>query len=157
MGNDRHLFENLVLVRMAQKVGGISKDLTIQGKRTLVLTIKDNAGKPHRVCIPNSLYLPGLRIRLLSPQHWAQEARDNYPLPNGTANNCVLFWDKGKFSKTIPFNTVTNTPIFHTSLTISLYRPFIHIFQALEAPFFTCKHFLQVPGHLWLASAPPPP
>ncbi len=106
MGNNRQLFENLVLARMVQKVGGISKGLTIQGKGTLVLTISNNTGKPHRVRIPNSLYLPGLRMCLLSPQHWAQEARDNYPLPNGTrmennANNCVLFWGQGKFSKTI--------------------------------------------------------
>ena len=70
MGNNRRLFENLVLVRTAQKVGGISKGSTIQGKGTLVLTINNNTGKPHRVRIPNSLYLPGLRMCLLSPQHW---------------------------------------------------------------------------------------
>jgi hypothetical protein len=108
MGNNRRLFENLVLARTAQKVGRISKGLMIQGKGTLVLTINANTGKPHCVRIPNSLYLPGLRMCLLLPQHWVQEAGDNYPLLNGTkmennANNCVLFWGQGKFSKRIPF------------------------------------------------------
>jgi hypothetical protein len=95
MGNDKHCFENLVLARTAQRVGGISKGLSIEGKGTLVIDVNDDTGKPHRVKIPNSLYLPGLRMCLLSPQHWAQEARDDYPLPNGTrmennAHSCVL-------------------------------------------------------------------
>jgi hypothetical protein len=161
MGNDRRLFENLILVRMAQKVGGISKGWTIQGKGILVLTINNDTGKPHRVCIPNSLYLPGLRMCLLLPQHWAQEARDNYPLPNGTrmennASNCVLFWGQGKFSKMIPFNAATNTPIFHTLPLTSSYCTFVNTIQALEAPFFACEHVLQVPGHCLLNGAPPP-
>jgi hypothetical protein len=69
MGNDKRLFENLTLARAAQRVGGISKGLSIEGKGTLVLDINDDNGKPHRVKIPNSLYLPGLRMCLLSPQH----------------------------------------------------------------------------------------
>jgi hypothetical protein len=155
MGNNRRLFEK-------QKVGGISKGLTIQGKGTLVLTINNDTGKPHRVCIPNSLYLPGLRMCLLPPQHWAQEARDNYPLLNRTrmennANNCVLFWGQGKFSKMISFDTATNTPIFHTLPSTSLYHAFVNTFQALEAPFFTRERVLQVPGRRWLDGMPPLP
>ena len=81
MGNDKRLFKNLMLVRAAQRVGGISKGLAIEGKGTLVLDVNDDTGKPHSIEIPSSLYLPGLRMCLLSPQHWAQEAEDNYPLP----------------------------------------------------------------------------
>ncbi len=154
MGINRHLFENLILACTAQKFGGISKGLTIQGKGTLVLTINDDTGKPHRVHIPNSLYLPGLRMYLLSHQH--------YPLPNSArmennASNCVLSWGQGKFSKTIPFNTATNPPIFHTSPSKLLHRAFVNTFQVLEAPFFACKLVLQVPGHRWLNSLPPLP
>ncbi len=101
MGNDRRLFENLTLARAAQRVGGISKGLAIKGKGTLVLDVNDDTGKPHRIKIPNSLYLPELRMCLLSPQHWAQEAGDNYPLLNSTrmentAHNCVPVWGQGK-------------------------------------------------------------
>jgi hypothetical protein len=78
---------------MAQGVRKNSKGLAIKGEGMLVFKINDNNGKLHKICIPNSLYLPGLRMCLLSPQHWAQEAEDNYPLPNSTrmenmANNC---------------------------------------------------------------------
>ncbi len=161
MGNYRQLFENLVLMRTAHKIGEISKGLTIQGKGTLVLTINDT-GKPHRIRIPNSLYLHGLRMCLLLPQHWAQEAGDNYSLPNGTtmennSSNCVLFWGQGKFSKTIPFDATTNIPIFYMSQSTWLYCAFVNTFQALEAPFFACDHVLQVPGRCWLDGMPPPP
>jgi hypothetical protein len=71
MGNNKRIFENLVLACTAQQVGGISKGLAIKGKGTLVVTTNDNNGKPHRIKIPNSLYLPGLRMCLLLLQHWA--------------------------------------------------------------------------------------
>jgi hypothetical protein len=148
MGNDKRLFNNLILVRMSQRVGGISKGLAIKGKGMLVININDDNGKPHQIKIPNSLYLPGLKMCLLSPQHWAQEAGDNYPLPNGmrmenNAHSCKLFWGQGLFSKTIPFDNGTNTPIFYTSPSMSSYRAFVHTFQALKAPFFSREHVLQ--------------
>ncbi len=121
------------------------------GQGMLVLDMNDNNGKPHHIHIPNSLYLPDLRMCLLSPQHWAQEAGDNYPLPNGTmmentTNNCILIWGQGAFKKTVPFDPSTNTPIFHTSLKTVAYRAFASTFMALEAPFFWREHVLQVPG-----------
>ncbi len=160
MCNDKQLFENLVLVRTAQHVGGISKGLAIEGKGTLVHTINNDNGKPYKLRIPNSLYLPGLRMCLLSPQHWAQEAGDNYPLPNGTrienmANNCKLLWGLVMLSKTIPFDDTLNTPICYTPPSTSSYRAFVHTFQALEAPFFSREHVLQQPGHRWLNRGSP--
>ena len=59
MGNNKRLFDNLVLARSAQRIGGISKGLSIQGKGTLVLNINDDTGRTHQIKIPNSLYLPG--------------------------------------------------------------------------------------------------
>ena len=59
MGNDKQLFDNLILTRTVQHVGGISKGLSIQGKGTLVLNINDDTGRTHQIKIPNSLYLPG--------------------------------------------------------------------------------------------------
>jgi hypothetical protein len=34
--------------------------------------------------LPNSKYVPDLKMCLLAPQHWAQEANDHYPVPKGT-------------------------------------------------------------------------
>jgi hypothetical protein len=162
MGNDRRWFENLIVARAAQHIGGISKGFAIKGKGTLVFNINDDTGKPHRIKIPNSLFLPGLKMCLLLPQHWAQEAGDNYPLPHGTrmennAHSCVLRGGQGKFLKTIPFDPATNTPIFRTSLSTSSYCAFMNTFIACEAPFFRREHVLQLPGHHWLAGIAPPP
>jgi hypothetical protein len=161
MGKDKRLFDNLILARTLQRIEGISKGLAIQGKGTLVININDDNGKPNRIKIPNSLYLHGLKMCLLSPQHWAQEARDNYPLPNGTrmennAHSCKLLWGQGFFSKTIPFDDATNMLIFYTSPSTSSYQAFVHTFQALEAPFFSREHVLQLPGRCWLDRGLPP-
>jgi hypothetical protein len=158
LANERHLFENLRPF-CSGRVGGIEGGLEIKGQGTLVLDVNDDDGKPHRIKIPNSLHLPDLRMCLLSPQHWAQEARDNYPLLHGmrmenTASNCTLIWGQGAFHKTIPFDASTNTPIFFTSPKTSAYRAFAATFMALEAPFFQREHVLQVPGSCNLVGPP---
>jgi hypothetical protein len=162
MGNDRRWFENLVVACTAQRVGGISKGLAIKGKGALVFDINDDTGKPHCIKIPISLFLPGLKMCLLSPQHWAQEVGDNYPLPHGTrmennAHSCVLWWGQGKFLKMIPFDPATNTPIFCTSPSTLSYHVFVNTFIACEAPFFRREHVLQLLGRRWLAGVAPPP
>jgi hypothetical protein len=158
LANERHLFKNLRPFR-SRCVGGIEGGLEIKGQGTLVLDINDNNRKPHCIKIPNSLYLPDLRMCLLLPQYWTQEARDNYPLLHGTrmentASNCTLIWGQGAFCMTIPFNASTNTPIFFTSPKTSAYRAFAATFMALEAPFFRRKHVLQVPGSCDLVGHP---
>jgi len=74
------------------------------------------------------------------------------------AHSCKLLWGQGLFSKTIPSNDATNTPIFYTSPSpsTSSYRAFVHTFQALEAPFFSREHVLQLPGRRWLDRGSPP-
>ena len=160
LAQDKRLFENLTPF-CSGRVGGIDGGLQIKGQGTLVLNINDDNGRPHRIKIPNSLYLPELKTCLLSPQHWAQEARDDYPLPNGTrmennARSCTLIWGQGQFRKTIPFNASTNTPIFYTSPRTSAYRAFVSTFMALEAPHFRREHVLQAPG-LRVLDGPPLP
>jgi hypothetical protein len=162
MGNNRQLFENLVLARMAQKVGGISKGLMIQGKGTLMLTINNDTGKLHRICIPNSLYLPWFEdvppvTPALGTGGMGQLSSANGTRMENNTNNCVPFWGQGKFSKMIPFNAVTNTPISHMSPLMSLYRAFVNTFQVLEGPNFSREHVLQVLGDCWLDGAPLPP
>ncbi len=150
LANERRLFKNLRPF-CSGCVGGIEGGLEIKGQGTLVLDVKDDDGKPHCIKIPNSLYLPDLRMCLLLPQHWAQEVGDNYPLLHGTrmentASNCTLIWGQGAFCKTIPFDALTNTPIFFTSPKTLAYRAFAATFMALKAPFFWREHVLQVPG-----------
>jgi hypothetical protein len=74
MANAPHLFEDLQLIDNAGKVHGIGEGLAIKGKGMFKFSIEDDNGKNHTIKIPNSLYVPGLKQCLLSPQHWAQEA-----------------------------------------------------------------------------------
>jgi hypothetical protein len=71
MANDKRLFEDLRLDQAEQQVGGINDGLVIAGQGRMIITINDNSGRPHKIKIPNSLFLPDLRVGLLSPQHWA--------------------------------------------------------------------------------------
>jgi hypothetical protein len=151
LANDARLFKNLCPF-CSGRVIGIKGGLEIQGQGTLVLDVNDDSGRPHRIKIPNSLHLPDLKMCLLLPQHWVQEAGDNYPLSNSTrmentVNNCTLIWGQGAFCKTIPFDASTNTPIFYTSPKTSAYRAFAATFMVLEAPFYRREHVLQLPGH----------
>jgi hypothetical protein len=73
---------------------------------TLLWKIEDDQGITHELKIPNSYYVPQANARLLSPQHWAREARDNKPLPRGTwcatyDDQIVLEWGQRKFRRTI--------------------------------------------------------
>jgi hypothetical protein len=104
MANNKHLFEELCLDQAEQQVRGINDGLVIVGQGTMVITINDDSGRPHKIMIPNILFLPDLRLCLLLPQHWAQEARDNHPLPNCTrmennATNCTLIWGQANFER----------------------------------------------------------
>ena len=115
MANSPHLFEDLKLIKMGA-VEGIKQGLEIKGVGTFKFKIEDDDGRTHEIKIPNTLYLPELKRCLLSPQHWAQEAGDNHPMPRGTRmendeKNCVLFWKQGRHKKTIAYNSQSNVPI----------------------------------------------
>ncbi len=111
-----------------------------------MFSLKDNNGKIHTIKIPNSLYLPGLRQCLLSPQHWAQEAGDGQTWMGNFERECVLNWHGGG-KKTVLFDQTTNTPIFTTAPSSRAYRAFPTTFEALEAPYYRKETVLQYPHH----------
>jgi hypothetical protein len=83
MVNATHLFKDLKLGDVGE-VGGIKSGLDIKGIGTFKFKIKDDSGMTHKIKILKSLYVPESKRCLLSPQHWVQEAKDNYPRPKGT-------------------------------------------------------------------------
>ncbi len=140
MVNAPHLFEDLKLGEVGE-VEGIKSGLDIKGFGTFKFKIKDNNGMTHEIKIPNSLYIPELKRCLLSPQHWVQEAKGNYPRPKGTRmsqdDECYcMYWDQAKFQKLIPYNPSTNVPILYTAALLRAYCAFATTFEAMEAPFF---------------------
>lgn len=74
---------------------------------------------------------------ILSPQHWAQEARDHFPLDNGTfavtqANAEILYWHQKKYKRTIPLDKATYTPRFRSAPGASKYRAFEAVFEKVH-------------------------
>ena len=79
---------------------------------------EDDQGKIHTMVIPNSYYVPEGKVRLLSPQHWAQ-TRKNSEKRGGagemtTGTEVVLFWNDRQSRRTIPIDTHgNNVATFH--------------------------------------------
>jgi hypothetical protein len=113
--------------------------------------IKDDEGGVHLIKVPNSKYVPDLKVCLLLPHHWAQEAKDHYPVPKGTKTDTddkalTLIWNQRKHQRTIPYHPLTNTPSFHTAPALHTYRAFVALFEAAEAQYHHWEHILQMPG-----------
>jgi hypothetical protein len=122
---------------------------------TFKFHIKDDKGGVHIIEIPNSKYIPDLKVCLLLPHHWAQEAKDHYPVPTGkkmdTDNEVLtLIWKQGKHRCTIPYHPLMNTPSFRTALASCTYRSFVALYEAAEAQYHCREHVLQMPGRLHL-------
>jgi GAG-pre-integrase domain len=85
----------------------------ITHKGTIRWSGYDDIGKHHDIIVTNSYYVPDCAIRLLSPQHWAQERNDNYPNEDGTYcttyKDCVeLYWNQRKTVKTMEIDANHN-------------------------------------------------
>ena len=86
----------------SRRVKGIGGTI-VKGIRvgTIKWSIEDDEGKVHNLILPDSYFVPTSPSRLLSPQHWAQQAKDNKPTPRGTwcatyHDEIVLFWNQRK-------------------------------------------------------------
>ncbi len=106
MANSPHLFEDLHLTEQGTQVQGIGEGLQVKGTGTFVMRVNDDDGKTHVIRIPNGLYLPELKGCLLSPQHWAQEAKARKGNKGRTWmenywDKCVLIWDGGNYRRSI--------------------------------------------------------
>jgi hypothetical protein len=94
-GNKDH-FEDLKLYK-GQKVKGIAGGLEIADEGMFVFRIQSDDGQIDTIKIPRSFYMPGLKLPLLSPQHWAETAKDDMPIKFGTKieadeEGCTLLW-----------------------------------------------------------------
>jgi hypothetical protein len=71
-------------VSNASVIGYSGSRTKITHKGTIRWYISDDAGKTQAIVIPNSFYVPTSKTRLLSPQHFAQQAKDHFPIHRGT-------------------------------------------------------------------------
>jgi hypothetical protein len=89
---------------------------------TLQWTWDDDLGKQHTFIIPNSYYIPDGKVRLLSPQHWAQTQNGKNQKRNknncGEHTNgieCTLYWNGGDHKLHIPLGRRDNVATFPMS------------------------------------------
>jgi hypothetical protein len=84
MANNKRLFEDLCLDQAEQQVGGINDGLVTAGWGAMVITVNNNSRRPHKIKIPNSLFLPDLRLfqhlgtgggRQLSSAKWHMDGK----------------------------------------------------------------------------------
>lgn len=111
------------------RVKGMGSDkVAVHAVGTIRWSVDDDEGMAHSFLIPGSLYIPESPARLFSPQHWAQERKDDSPKPNGTwqatyADHIVLVWGQQKYRKRIPFDK-SNVASFNTSAGCKNFRVF---------------------------------
>jgi hypothetical protein len=86
---------------------GTCTPITHQG--TIHWRVADDNGTTRDIIIPNSYYVPTSTTRLLSPQHLAQQMKDNYPMKRGTwcatyEDSICLQWNQRTHSITVPLD-----------------------------------------------------
>ncbi len=136
LGNHPDQFEDLKMHNNTE-VEGIKGDLDIKGLGTFKFHIEDDKGGVHFIKIPNSKYVPDLRVCLLLPYHWAQEAKDHHPVPKGTKMNTndealMLMWIQRRHRRIISYHPLTNTSSFRTAPASCTYHAFLPYLKPLK-------------------------
>jgi len=98
-----------ILTPIHKRIKGIGGYATGIMQGPLKWKIEDDNGLAHDVFIPDAYFVLDAPSQLLSPQHWAQTAKDNHPLPCGTwcttyDNAVVLQWKQRQFTRMIPLD-----------------------------------------------------
>ena len=101
-------------------IQGVNGELTALKIGTICWKIQDDQGRTHVLTLPNSYYAPSSPYRLLSPQHWAQTAKDYSPSPRGTwsatdEKEIILHWNQNRFTKTVKLHRATNVGMFQSA------------------------------------------
>jgi hypothetical protein len=158
MGNHPDQFEDLKLHKDKDdtEVEEIKGGLAIKGTGRFMLHINDDEGAVHLIKIPSSKNVPELKICLLSPHQWVQEAQDKYPLPRGMRMEeddealILLIWKQGKHRQTILYHPLISTPSFRTAPALCTYHAVVALCEAAVAQYYRREHVLQMHGKLQL-------
>ena len=102
--------------RFIKGFGGTKTGNVMRG--TANVSWDDDEGKGHTFRLPNSYYVPGCNVRLLSPQHWSRELAHQHPgKPIASSNTdhkrVKLHWHNG--SKTVNIDPESNVATFYSA------------------------------------------
>ena len=117
------------LIPVKTRVEGYISDSEQVFEGTMWWYIHDDERAVHKL-LPKSYYIFNGKHRLLSPQHWAQVAQDNYPSLDGTccytyADRIILYWNQKKYSRTLPlYRSNGNTATLIANIGFHKYQAF---------------------------------
>ena len=120
-----------------QFVSGMGGRVLAIKKGTVRWRIEDDDGKVHVITLPGTLYAENAPFRLLSPQHWSQQANDNHPLPRGTwcatyADSVMLQWGQRRFTRTITYCPRSNVGKFRSAPGVRTYGAYANVIERLQ-------------------------
>ena len=126
------------------RLKGVGGSMKISSQGTLRLRFIDDKGAKQMFDIKGSYYVPGLKLRLLSPQQWAKQG----PVSNNgmlirkeitSGDKTILKFETG--TKTIPHSSKNGLPILYTKPGYRNYASYIVKNQDLFAfPTTTNQH-----------------
>ena len=98
----------------------------MRGFRTVQWKIIYGNEQENNITIKGCIYVLDMYSCLLFPQHWDQQASENFPTKRGTwcatyEDACVMQWNQRSFTKTIKYDSNTNTPKMHSSPRLTNY------------------------------------
>ncbi len=99
---------------------------------TLLWKWLDDQGMEHSFKIPNSYYVPSEGVRLLSPQHWAnnqvkgkrKKVAETGTLSQTTSEEVKLFWNDRRSCLTVPLSRGSNVATFYLAPGYDRYNQF---------------------------------
>jgi hypothetical protein len=115
---------------------------------TLRWSWEDDSGRKFTFDIPDSYYIPEGKVRLLSPQHWAQSQSSKNrtrksPCGERTdANECVLYWNHGHSTLHIPLGKRDNVATFSLAQGYSQFAAFCCEIDGADL----CRHPMALPS-----------
>ena len=115
--------------RVNRKVRGIKGHAKATYRGTIKWHIEDDTGLVNVMVVKGAYLIPEAATRILSPQHLAQQAGDQYPKEEGTgaittSKSITLFWSQRRFTKTVPLDTTTNVGLTTTASGARSFRAF---------------------------------
>ena len=115
--------------------------LVITKMGTIRWNIADDDGRCHKILVPNSILVPDGTERLLSPQHWAQQAcKEGGGNPDNTNSqqfhnrNVLKYGNKGQFQTTIFNDKRVNVPYFYSAAGNTSYRAYMTTVNSVHGP-----------------------
>ena len=129
--------------KISRRVSGVAGSMMVTEKGTVRWSIEDDEGRKHTFDIPNSYLAPSAPSRLLSPQHWAQSAKDNQKGEKGTwsatYDDCVvLHWHGNTYHRSIRLDPATNVAVLRTASGSDNFEAHVAQLQATHKPFPCC-------------------